>query len=99
MKEKFEAELICTYPAHKFKKEGEIFAKHLREEKGVKVGEAKIRSQNMDINKCIGCRFFEIRTIIDGEELQGKIQPSGNNEILILENKKGKTSARFSIRE
>jgi hypothetical protein len=99
MKEKFEAKLICTNKIHKFEKEGEIFVKHLREEKGVKVGEARIRSQNMNVNECIGCRSFEIRIERDGVELRGKIQPSGDNKVLILENEKGETKARLSIRE
>jgi len=53
----------------------------------------------MDINKCIGCGFFEIRTKINREELQGKIQPSGNNMVLTLEDEKGKKVARLFIRE
>ena len=99
MKEEFEVKLICTDSIHRHEEKGKLFVKDLREEKGVKTGEAKILSQNMDMNKCKKCRFFEIRIEGDGEELQGKIQPSGNNRIIILENKKGKTLARFFLRE
>jgi hypothetical protein len=99
MKEEFKVKLICTDPIHPFKEEGKLSIKHIGRENKVTAGEAKIRSPNTDINKCIGCRFFEIRTIIDGEELQGKIQPSGNNRVLILEDEKGKTKARLFIRE
>jgi hypothetical protein len=99
MKEEFKVKLICTNSIHPFEKDGELSVKRIREEKGVKAGIAKIRSQEMNVNSCIGCMSFKIRTELDGEELQGKIQPSGNNSVLILENEKGKTVARLLIKE
>jgi hypothetical protein len=97
MKEEFEVKLICRNSIHPFEEKGKLFVKHIRKENRVTAGIAEIRSQNMDPNGCIGCRSFEIITEINGEELRGKIQPSGNNRVLILENKKGETRARFSI--